>query len=212
MYREASENGDIFLQFWDEDPPVVSHNGRGTVVTIKDMLTAGKEIDVDCDMVVLVTGMVPRQDNKIADILKAPVGRDKFFNEIHPKLRPVETVVEGVLIAGACQGPKTISESVKSSLAAASKANSLIKHGEIELKPTIAAIDADICTWCGECLKACPFDAIEKVKANGKDIAEIVEAKCKGGGMCLPVCPENAIDLKGYTDHEIEAMITVLAE
>jgi len=212
MYREASENGDIFLQFWDEDPPVVRSNGNGTMVTIKDMLTAGKEIDVDCDLVVLVTGMVPRKDNKIADILKAPIGRDKFFNEIHPKLRPVETVVDGVLIAGACQGPKTISESVKSSLAAASKANSLIKHGVIELKPTIASIDANICTWCDKCLAACPFDAIVKVQKNGKEVAEIVEAKCKGGGMCLPVCPVNAINLKGYTDNEMEAMITALAE
>ena len=212
MYREASENGDVFLQFWDDDPPVVSRNGSGTMVTIKDMLSSGKEIEVDCDLVVLVTGMVPRKDNTIADILKAPIGRDKFFNEIHPKLRPVETVIDGILISGACQGPKTISESIKSSLSAASKANSLIKHGKIELKPTIAFIDSNICIWCDECMKACPFDAIVKVQSNGKDVAEIVEAKCKGGGMCLPVCPENAINLKGYTDHEIEAMITAIAD
>ena len=212
LYREASENGDIFLQFWDEDPPVVSSNGNGTVVRIKDMLSSGKEIDVDCDLVVLVTGMVPRQDNKIADILKAPIGRDKFFNEIHPKLRPVETVIDGVLISGACQGPKNISESVKSSLSAASKANSLIKKGEIELKPTIAFIDNNVCTCCDKCVEACPFDAIIKVQSNGKDVAEIVEAKCKGGGMCLPVCPENAINLKGYTDNEMEAMITAMAD
>lgn len=212
LYREASENGDVFLQFWDEDPPVVSRNGNGTVISIKDMLSSGKEIDVDCDLVVLVTGMVPRQDNKIADILKAPIGRDKFFNEIHPKLRPVETVIDGVLISGACQGPKNISESLKSSLSAASKANSLVKKGEIELKPTIAFIDKNACVWCDECVKACPFDAIIKVQSNGKDVAEIIEAKCKGGGMCLPVCPENAINLKGYTDNEMEAMITALAD
>lgn len=212
MYRDACENGDIFLQFWDEDPPVVSRNGNGTMVTIRDMLSSGKEIEVDCDLVVLVTGMVPRKDNKIADILKAPIGRDKFFNEIHPKLRPVETVIDGVLISGACQGPKNISESVKSSLSAASKANSLIKHGEIELKPTIASIDPDVCVWCDECTKACPFDAIIKVQSGGKDVAGIVEARCKGGGMCLPVCPVNAINLKGYTDNEIDAMITVLAD
>jgi heterodisulfide reductase subunit A len=159
---------------------------------------------------VLVTGMVPRKDNSIADVLKAPIGRDKFFNEIHPKLRPVETVIDGVLIAGSCQAPLNITESVKSALSAASKVNSLISKGEIELEPTLAKIDETICEWCDKCSEICPYNAIIKTKHDGKIIAVVNETSCKGCGMCLPVCPVNAIQLIGYTDVEIESMIEAL--
>ena len=160
----------------------------------------------------LMTGMMPRKDNKIADILKLPIGRDKFFNEIHPKLKPVETLIDGVLICGACQAPFNITESVKSSLSAASKVHALISKGQIELNPTIAIIDPDICEYCDDCSNVCTYDAIEKITDKGKTYAKIIESKCKGCGMCLPVCKLNAIDLIGYTDQEIESMIDAIAE
>ena len=140
-------------------------------------------------------------------MLKIPVGRDGFLNEIHPKLRPVETVIDGVFIAGAAQGPKTMAESVGSALAAVAKAGTLLKKGFVDLEPLIAIVDADRCTWCGECLAACPFDAIEKVAVDGKEIARVTASQCKGGGACVPVCPYGAIDIEGYTDTQITAMI-----
>ena len=115
-----------------------------------------------------------------------------------------------MLISGACQAPLNITESVKSALAAASKANSLISKGEIELEPTMAMVYNDKCTWCGKCSAACPYDAITVKDYNGKQVAEISKALCKGCGMCLPVCPENALDLIGYTDIEMESMIEAL--
>jgi len=169
------------------------------------------EMEMEADLVVLVTGMVPRQNDTIGKILKVPIGRDKFYNEIHPKLRPVETVIDGIHIAGACQGPKTISESVNSSLSAAAKADSLVSKGEIELEPTMAKIDSGLCEWCDKCTVACPYDAIIKTDNNGKTVADVNSANCKGCGMCLPVCPVNAIDLIGYTDKEMESMIEALA-
>ena len=210
LFKQASSNGDIFLQSFEDDPPSIEKVNGTTRVKINDYLTEGMELETEADLVVLVTGMVPRQRDSIGNILKVPIGRDKFYNEIHPKLRPVETVIDGIHIAGACQGPKTITESVCSSLSAAAKADSLVSKGEIELEPTMAKIDPGLCVWCDKCTVACPYDAIFKTDKNGKAVADVNSANCKGCGMCLPVCPENAIQLIGYTDQEMECMIEAL--
>ena len=210
IYNQALENHDIFLQFLEDEPPSVEKTNGQTLVKVNDILTQVEELEALVDLVVLVTGMVPRKDNSIADILKIPIGRDKFFNEVHPKLKPVETLIDGIFICGACQAPFSISESVKSSLSAASKANALISQGKIKLEPTIASINAESCNWCDACTDICSIDAIIKNTENGKIFAQIDESKCKGCGMCLPVCPENAIDLIGYTENEIESMIDAL--
>jgi heterodisulfide reductase subunit A len=211
LYAESLKNGDIYLQSYEDDPPEVITKNDHVSVKINDILTGKKEIMVEPDLVVLVTGMVPRADNSIASIFKLPRGRDKFFNEIHMKLRPVETVIDGITICGASQGPKNITESLNSALAAATKSYSFVSKGELDLEPIIAQIDKDLCTWCGECQKACLFDAIKMEKYGEKDIAVVNNSVCKGCGMCLPVCPYNAIDLIAYSDNEIESMIDALA-
>ncbi len=211
LYNTALENHDIFLQFLEDEPPILEAEGEKIRLRVNDILTQVEELEALVDLVVLVTGMGPRADNSVADILKIPIGRDKFFNEIHPKLKPVETLIDGVFICGACQAPFNITESVKSSLAAASKANALISKGQIELEPTIATINQEKCNWCNACSDICNVDAIIKNQENGKTVAQINGSKCKGCGMCLPVCPENAIDLIGYTENEIESMIDALA-
>ena len=212
IYEESSELGDIYLQSFEEDPPVVSNNNDITTVKVKDVLTEDRELEVDVDLVVLVTGMVPRADKRIGEIMKVPAGRDRFYNEVHPKLKPVETVMDGIYLAGTCQGPKNITETVKSALSAAIKTNALIGKGEIELEPTMAKIDRTLCEWCGKCLEACPFDAIDRTEHEGKAVAAVNESTCKGCGMCLPVCPVNAIQLVGFTDAELETMIDALAD
>jgi len=212
LFHKASEQGDIFLQSFNESPTEVYRENGNTIVKINDILTSDKELTINPDLVVLVTGMVPRENDSINNILKVPIGRDKFYNEIHPKLRPVETVIDGVLIAGSCQAPLNITESVKSSLSAAVKVNSLISKGEIELEPTLAQIDKSSCNWCDKCTDVCPYDAIVKTEHDGKTIAVVNEANCKGCGICLPVCPSNSIQLIGYTDVEIESMIDALID
>ena len=213
LYDEASRQGDIFLKFDAEEPPVVERNGEFTTVKIKDILSEREEIEMTPDLIVLVTGMVPAKDNeKVASIVKAPVGRDNFFNEVHPKLRPVETVIDGIYIAGTCQGPKNITESVKSSLSASAKAHSLLSKGEIELEPIVAKINENICEWCDKCAEVCDYDAIVKTEYKGKMVATVNQVVCKGGGMCVSVCPVDAIDLAGYTNNEIESMIDMMTK
>ncbi|VAW26440.1 Heterodisulfide reductase subunit A-like protein [hydrothermal vent metagenome] len=210
LYDESSRLGDIYLQSFEHDPPVVEKVGNETIVKIKDILTKDKELEVAADLVVLVTGMEPRKNNAIGNLLKVPRGRDKFFNEIHMKLRPVETVIDGVTIAGASQGPKNIMESMNSALSAATKSFSLVASGELALEPTIAEVNEDTCEWCGKCDEACPYSAFEKMEKNGKFIAKVNPAICKGCGMCLPVCPANSLNLIGLTDEDVEDMIDAL--
>jgi heterodisulfide reductase subunit A2 len=207
MLTESRKRGSLYLKFADDDPPEVARNGDGLSVTVRDLLTGGEELTIPADLVVLVTGMVPRRNDDLVGTLKLPIGRDGFFNEIHPKLRPVETVVDGLLIAGACQGPKTSAESVASGLAAVTQAAAVLMRGTAELDPQVAVVHADACTGCGECVEACPFGAISLVERDGGEIAAIDATGCKGCGACAPVCPENAIDLQGYTDAQVRAMI-----
>ncbi len=212
VYEAAARKGSVFVRWDPADPPAVSRVDGHLVVRVKDRLLGGEALEIPSDLVVLVTGMVPRENASLVNALKLPVGGDGFFNEIHPKLRPVETVVDGVFIAGAAQGPKTLAESVASSLAAVSKSAALLLKGYVDLEPFVAEVDPLRCTWCEKCTEACPYGAIEKVAADGREVARVIPSLCKGGGACVPVCPEEAIDLLGYSDREIKGMIDALAK
>jgi len=211
LYADSLRQGDIYLQSYEDGLPTVVTGGKKPIVKVNDILTNGREIEVEVDLVVLVTGMVPRSDNNtIGSLFKLPKGRDKFYNEVHMKLRPVETVIDGITIAGACQGPKNIAESVNSALSAATKSYSILSKGELETDPLVATIDPEVCTWCGACEEACPFDAIIKVDNGKKVIAEINNTVCKGCGMCAPVCEPDAVNLIACSSKEIMSMIDAL--
>jgi len=213
LYTEARKQGAIYVKYPDDAPPVVSTEASGTpLISVRDLLSGGEDLEIPVDLVVLVTGMVPRKNEELVSLLKLPIGKDGFFNEIHPKLRPVETMVDGVLIAGACQGPKSSAESVASGLAAVTQSASVLKKGFAELDPLVATVDPNACTWCGKCLDACPYGAIEQLSLNGREIASISETGCKGCGGCVPVCPVGAIDLRGYTNAQILAEIDGMLE
>lgn len=212
LYEQSSKAGDIYLQFSLDSVPVIKQKGNTTCVKVNDILSAGKMIEAEADLIVLVTGMVPRKNDQLINHLRIPVGRDKFFNEIHMKLRPVETVIDGVFIAGTCQSPKNTLETINSSMAAAAKASSILSKGEISLEPTLAMINPSACTICEKCFAACPFEAIEEIEYENRRVAKILVENCKGCGMCTPVCPKDAIDLKGFTTVQIESMIDALSE
>ncbi len=210
MYIQALNQNSVFLRYDDSEPPRVITDNDSLKVRVRDRLTGGEEIEIDSDLVVLVTGMIPRENDDLINVLKLPVGKDGFFNEIHPKLRPVETVIDGIFIAGAAQSPKTLAESVASSMAAVSKSAALLLKGYVDLEPLIAKVNSELCTWCGECLEACPYGAVQRIEVDGKEIAEVNAILCKGEGACVPICPQHAIDIEGYTDKQIKSMIDAL--
>jgi heterodisulfide reductase subunit A len=207
LYEEACRKGSAFLSYHEDKPPSVEPVEGKLRVKVQDELLGGEQIEIDADLVVLVTGMVPRRNEELLDVLKLPVGRDGFFNEIHPKLRPVETVIDGVYIAGAAQGPKNLPESIASALSAASKSAALLKRGYVDLEPYVAEIDLNRCDGCWECLDVCPYGAIEKLSMEDRQVAQVNASLCKGSGACVPSCPAGAIDLVGYSDAQIRAMI-----
>ncbi|HEY89028.1 MAG TPA: CoB--CoM heterodisulfide reductase iron-sulfur subunit A family protein [Thermoflexia bacterium] len=207
VYEEARHGGALFLRWEPDNPPVVTEADGRLLVTVQDTLDGGEELEIGADLVVLVVGMEPRENEQLNDILKIPESEDGFYKEVHIKLRPVETVIDGVFIAGAAQSPKTMSESVASALAAVAKTGGLLKKGYVDLEPLIAQVDTDKCTWCGECLKACPYGAIEKTICGDKEVALVIASLCKGAGPCVPVCPHDALDIEGFRDEQIVAMI-----
>jgi heterodisulfide reductase subunit A len=212
LFEEAGKQGSVFLRFPEGTFPSVERSDGLLLVRTRDELLGGEEIEIPADLVVLVTGMVPRENDALLGCLKLPVDKEGFYNEIHPKLRPVETVIDGVFIAGAAQGPKTLPESVTSSMAAVGKCAGLLMKGYVDLPPYVARVYTERCAWCGECAKVCPYEgAVEKVRVGSKEVAYVHPALCKGCGGCVPVCPAEAIDLEGYTDAQVRAMIDALA-
>ncbi len=213
MYTESRERGSVYMRFPDDTPPAVGRSADGRLeVTVLDRSTSSEQITLPVDLVVLVTGMVPRQNLELTRALKLPVGPDGFYNEIHPKLRPVETVVDGVMIAGGCQGPKTAAESVASGLAAVTQSGGILKKGVAELDPLVAVVSQAECTGCADCVSSCPYDAISLITCDDRSVAEISAATCKGCGGCVPLCQHDAIDLLGHTDEQMLAVIDSLRE
>jgi len=212
LYEEARHKGSVFVRYGESEPPVVEQEGEGVVVRVRDELSGSENIEIPADLVVLVTGMVASANERLQSLLKLPTGTGGFFNEIHLKLRPVETVVDGVFIAGAAQAPKNLAESVASSLAATAQCSAMLLKGYLDRAPLVAKVNADACTWCEVCTQACPYDGtIVKAKRDGKRVAEVRSELCKGCGLCAAVCPTAAIDVEGYTNAQVTAMIDALA-
>ena len=205
LFEEAGRKGSVFVRYAEDAPPSLSgrtascSSGSGTA------FSAARRSRSRRTSWSWSRGWCPRENANLANVLKLPVDAGGFFNEIHPKLRPVETLIDGVFISGAAQGPKTLAESVASSLAAVSKGAALLLKGYVDLSPLVAKVDTERCTWCGECEKTCPYDgAVEKVRQGEKEVAYVHPALCKGCGGCVPVCPVEAIDLEGYTDAQVK--------
>ncbi len=212
LYHNLLEKGAVFLRFEPPDTPQVNVAEERLWVRVKDRLTGGEEVEVPVDLLILVTGISPAPNEALVNVLKLPVGKEGFFNEVHPKLRPVETVIDGLFIAGACQGPKNIAESVTSGLAAAAKTGALLRQKELRLEPLVAHVLEDKCTGCGECVKACPYEALSLREEGGQKIITVNPALCKGEGACVPVCPEEAIEVWGYGHEQIRSMIQGLCK
>jgi heterodisulfide reductase subunit A-like polyferredoxin len=157
---------------------------------------------VPVDMVVLAVGMEPQADSQdVRRMFNISCSTEGFFLERHPKLAPVDTFTDGIFIAGACQGPKDIPDSVAQAGAAAAQALILIDSGEIELEPNTAFVVQEECSGCRTCLTICPYNAISRDDAKQK--AFINEALCKGCGTCVAACPSGAIKQNLFEDEMI---------
>jgi heterodisulfide reductase subunit A len=153
-------------------------------------------------MVVLSTGLEPRSDAQdVRRMFNITCSTEGFFIERHPKLAPVSTFTEGIFLAGCCQGPKDIPDTVAQAGAAAAEALALIDTGYIELEPNTAFINEEDCSGCKSCVPLCPYNAISYLEDKKK--AFINEALCKGCGTCVASCPSGSIIQNLFEDEEI---------
>lgn len=219
IYEQASRNGVVFLRYEPESPPKVTRAGDGDpaklLVTVQDGLTWGEEVEVPVDLVVLAVGMEPADVTREVEALKLSRGQDGFLQEVHPKLRPVETAVAGIVLAGTCQSPRDISETCASASAAAIKVAGILTRGYVELEPYVARVDLERCEGTGACVDECEYDGalgLQEVEIDGQVVrrAVINEALCVGCGCCVAVCPTRAIDVNGWTLDQFEAMVDAI--
>jgi len=223
--RAGGKNYDEFVRRAIEQDGAVYHRGRVSKITQENGklivrgtdTIAGEPITVEADLVVLATAMRPA-DGVEALAQKLNVGYDEhgFLSESHPKLRPVETHAAGVFVCGACQGPKDIPESVAQASAAAGKVQMMFSRQELTREPEIAAVDERMCAACFACARTCPYHAIDRTEIRDragklvKKTARVNPGLCMGCGTCVAVCPSKSIELEGFTEQQVYAMVESL--
>ena len=201
--QKAMEEFDV-LYVRGKASKVFQQNGRVTVWGV-DTLT-GLVMEVEADLVVLATATVPRADSQeLGQRLRIGIDEHGFFSEAHPKLRPVESLTAGVFLAGAAQFPKDIPETVAQASGAASKVLSLFSQRQMVQEPTIAYVDPELCSGCGLCVPACPYEA--RSMHDWQHIATVNTALCQGCGACAMVCPNKACKVRNLTERQILSMM-----
>ncbi len=200
FFEKVKSEGIQYLVRDLDDPIKVEKANGGVVVRAKG------QPDVPADMVVLSVGAVPKAgSDKLSDLLGVKLGDDGFFTELHPKNRPVDTAMRGIFLAGCCQSPKDIPDSVQQASAAAARASTVLGNGKMTLDPVIAVVKEAGCGDCQICLNLCPFGALDF--DHEKKMAKVDEYLCQGCGICTAACPSAAISVRNYSQDQLEAQI-----
>jgi heterodisulfide reductase subunit A len=209
FHERVQEEGVIFIRGKGAQ---VEGSEDGRLVVRAEESLLGEVVEIPVDMVVLATAMVPASDvEQVAQLFHITRSADGFFMEAHPKLRPVETAMDGIFLAGACQGPKDIPDTVAQASGAAAQALGLLQRGVVEIEPMTAEVLPLRCVACGLCVEVCPASAIELVETRPHQmVAEINAALCKGCGVCVAACRGGAITLHGFTDQQLLAQLSSL--
>ncbi len=210
IYRDMRTFGKDYEEFFNRTKAkgVTFYHGHvrkitrheGHLVVHWDEAFFNQPSQVEVDMVILATGFEPQKDAAhVSSIFGVTRSKDGFFLEKHPKLAPVETASQGIFLAGACQGPKDIPDSVAQAGGAAAGALSLLDQGTITLDPSVAQVLSARCAGCGQCIQSCPYGAIEM----SQGAAVVNSFLCKGCGTCAAACPNKAMSLIHFDDQQV---------
>jgi heterodisulfide reductase subunit A len=200
FYEEAARKGIKFIRYDDETKPKVSDK-KGLEVRIKEQFL-NEELVINPDLLILSAATIPHPDNyDLAQLLKVPLSKHKFFLEAHMKLRPVEFATEGIFLCGLAHSPKFFEECVAQASAAVSRAATILSKEKLFVEGAVSSVDEEKCTGCGTCEMVCPYGAIRVDMDELK--AKVTEVLCKGCGTCSAACPEKAIDIAHFTDIQL---------
>lgn len=206
FYEKAQKKGIIYRRGLISE---VNRKKDRLVIKAEDTLS-GEICEEEADLLVLANGMTPRKDSdKLKDLLKLQKSSDGFYAEAHPKLKPLDTSLDGIYLAGCCQGPKDIADSVSQAHGAASRALTYLFKGQVKTDPVVSEVDKTMCAGCDLCSKACEYGAL-KINDYEKKM-RVNTALCKGCGACNAACPSNAISLKHYTTEQVMSQVKELS-
>ncbi|MDH4009089.1 MAG: CoB--CoM heterodisulfide reductase iron-sulfur subunit A family protein [Desulfobacterales bacterium] len=207
-YLEARRQGVRFYRYALERKPRVTQQGDALGVSVFDAQLQAT-VQLQADLVVLSAAIRPRPEGQeLAEAIRLPLDEDGFFMEAHPKLRPLDFAAPGFYLCGLAQGPKFANESIAQARGAVSRAVTVLSKKEIVAEGMINRVDAELCRACGECEKACCFEAIKVTQiAESRQQAMVTEALCTGCGICNVACPTGAASLSHFKDEQIKSMI-----
>lgn len=206
FYKRCQEEGTQFIRgkVAEITDQAIKVEEKGKLIAIAEDTLLGRRIRVPVDMAILCVAMEARKDStKVGRLFGVNQGADGFFLEEHPKLGPLNTATDGVFLAGACQGPKDIPDTVSQASGAAVKALELATLGKVEIAPIISWIDPDVCAGCMTCIGLCPYTAIEFDARSA--VSVVNEALCKGCGSCAGFCPSGAAQVKHFNEKQLFA-------
>lgn len=212
LYNRALELGVIFINYEQfGKPKVKSHEDRITVEVWDHILH--RPLHIRADMIILASGILPNPDAaRLAALFRVNIDEDGFFQEAHPKLRPVDLPTDGLFVAGLAHAPKPIEESISQALAASARAATLLSQKEIRLDAIKGVVDTKYCDGCALCIDACPYQAIspiETIDADGEKhkLVAVDTMRCTGCGICQGTCPKRAINVIDFTYEQLTAKI-----
>jgi heterodisulfide reductase subunit A len=217
FYMNTQHDGALYLR--GRVSKIYEEGGR--LICLGEDTLSSTPVRVEADLVVLETAMVPVPDaDRLGSMLGVTRDKDLWLSEAHPKLRPVETNSAGVYLAGTCQGPKDIPDSVAQASACAAKVCILFARDELESNAMIAASDAALCNGCGACVAICPYAAVtleevtlrENSQKVTRTISKVNPGLCQGCGACTVACRPGAMDLRGFTDEQIMREVDALCQ
>ncbi|MGA2404257.1 MAG: FAD-dependent oxidoreductase, partial [Syntrophobacteraceae bacterium] len=208
LYREARSLGVIFIRYDLENKPVVTQTPDGNLeVSVIDHVLR-RPIVLRPDFINLATAIYTKGAEELGQLFKVPLSQDKFFLEVHMKLRPVDFATDGIFVCGLAHYPKPIDESIAQAQAAAARAATVLSRKSIEVEGVVSSVDESLCRGCGKCVAVCPFGApLLMQKAEDVQFSTIQEALCKGCGACAVACPTGAASIRHFNDREVLSMV-----
>jgi heterodisulfide reductase subunit A len=208
LYKEARGKGVIFIRYDAENKPVLKQASDGTLeLSVVDHVLQ-RPVILKPDFVTLATAIETRGADDLAQLFKVPLSQDRFFLEVHMKLRPVDFATDGIFVCGLAHYPKPLDESIAQAQAAAARAATILAQKTIDVEGIISTVDESLCRGCGKCVEVCPYGAPQLIQlSDDLSVSRIQEALCKGCGACAVACPTGAAAIRHFNDREVLTMV-----